>query len=738
MSDNLDPASEDVSFGLLLSEQGASEEALVELLPFAAMSDRDVQFHLGRSFGALGSWPEASVHYERAAQLAPGDADVLAGLGEALYACDRKAEAQTALRAARALNPGDAHVNHLLGLALLDTVHEEEALDCLRDAFEANTDPRAANNYAIILSQLGRQQRAIEVLRQTVEHHPDYARAWDTLGALYVGLGQRSKARAAFEQAIALNPEEPQPYINLANALDPKLNSDSIAECLRQALERCRDDVDLLTEIVRQYRRLDDCETAIAILRRLLDLEPSHQQASSKFLHISLECCDWQDYDGLVADTLARVDADLAGDAPLSYVLFNLFALPVSNELLLRAARHQARCIAERAGAGVLAPFVHRTRHHARIRIGYALPYTRFFSMPLVMCDLVENHDRDRFEVHGYTIDRPQDDAFSQRFCAAFDSIKEVPECSPQTAARAIHDDEIDILIDVTGHTPASCLPILALRPAPVQVHAVGYSLTCGADYVDYLVSDPTFIPEDWAAQCHEALAYLPDIFMPSFPRPESGVAVDRSRYELPEKVVVFANFNDAYKFDPVMFACWMRILARAPDSVLWFGSWTKLATRNLRHAAAAHGIEPERLLFAPVVRHDEHAARLELADIALDNQYHGGGVTGTDALSAGLPLVTVRGATPAARLGATLCAAAGVPELVTDSLAAYEELAVTLARDAGRRRGLRQRLNEARHSSPLFDRARYRRHLEAAYEIMWQRHRDGVAPQTFHVPALP
>ena len=725
------------ALGIRLGREGEHEEALRTLQQVQTSDNPDIRFQMGESLAALGRWPEAVNHFARAVQLRPDDATALTGLGNALFSCGRKLEAVAPLRAARASRPHDATINYLLGTSLIGTAHEDEASQCLEQAYRASGHPRAANNYAAVLARLGRRQDAFFVLDQLLTCHPDYARGWDTLGTVHLQMKQFDAARVALERAIELDPENPEPYVRIVNCLLVREQVDEVFEFLQRALDRGADSVDLLSKVAGQFERLQMPEAAMALHRHVLKIEPDDVLASSRLLHLGLESCDWQHYDDVIGRTLEQVDADIAADRPLSYVLFNLFALPVDNDLILRAARHQARCVSRHVGADNAPPFVHGPRGRDRIRIGYVLPYTHFSSMPLVMCDLVENHDRGRFEVFGYTLEPPLDQDFSRRFRKAFDTIVDVPESSPLSAARRVHEDEIDILIDVTGHTPTSCLPILAFRPAPLQVHAVGYSLTCGADYVDYLVSTPGFIPEDWGAYCHEALAYLPDVFMPSFPKPAASVRVTRNKYDLPDDGVVFVNFNDSYKFDPAMFATWLRILTRVPGSVLWLGNWSSLAVTNLRQEAERQGVAPERIVFAKVVEHEEHAARLELADIALDNQYHGGGVTSTDALSAGLPLLTVHGRTPAARLGTVLCTAAGVPELVTDDLHAYEELAVALATDTTRRHALRKRLRDGRETSALFDRERYREHLEAAYVTMWQRHQNGLPPETFHVPTL-
>lgn len=357
--------------------------------------------------------------------------------------------------------------------------------------------------------------------------------------------------------------------------------------------------------------------------------------------------------------------------------------------------------------------------------------------MPLVMREVALAHDRTEFDVFGYCTQQCNGSPFSRSFRAAFDRFVDVPKSSPHTAAEMIHCDGIDILVDVTGHTPGSCLPIMSLRPAPVQVHAIGYGLTTGADYIDYLITDRNFQPPEWRQYCSEKLVYLPDIFLPAVRQYPSESTLTRSDLGLPENAVVFINFNDPYKFGPSMFSVWMRILKRVPDSVLWLGDWSENATANLRAAAASDGVDPGRLIFAGIVKHDAHVARLTLADLALDNEYHGGGVNTADALSAGAPLITVSGNTPAALLGATLSTAASVTDLIASDLAQYEELAVAVALDKERLTALREKLSNGREHAPLFDLDRHRRHLEEGFKMIWRHYRQGAAPKDITVPAL-
>ena len=311
-------------------------------------------------------------------------------------------------------------------------------------------------------------------------------------------------------------------------------------------------------------------------------------------------------------------------------------------------------------------------------------------------------------------------------------------DCQPLVISpKRLRSDQIDILIDLAGHTRDSGLELFALRPAPVQVHYLGYGATLGADFIDYLVTDPVHTPAELAPYCSESLAYLPDSFMAASPAKISARRFTRADCELPDEAVVFANFNAHYKINPGIFSVWMRLLQRVPESVLWLREGSKIARANLRREAAERRIDPERLIFAGRLDRADHLARHHLADIALDTHYHVGGVTTIDALWTGVPVVTMTGPSHSMRTGASILSAIGLPQLIAVDPSAYEALAYSLAVDSTQRSALRAELMRNRLSEPLFNPQRLARHLETAFKAMWLRHQSGESPTDIHVRPL-
>ena len=322
-----------------------------------------------------------------------------------------------------------------------------------------------------------------------------------------------------------------------------------------------------------------------------------------------------------------------------------------------------------------------------------------------------------------------------QRLARAFDRFLDVSKMPYRQAAELIHADQIDVLVDLTGYTGPTRSMILAHRPAPIQVNYLGYPSTMGADFIDYIIVDRFVVPADQQPFFSEKLVHLPDCYQCNDnKRPIAAHAPLRADFRLPADAFVFCCFNNAYKITPDFFDIWMRLLRAVPGSVLWLLAYNEWAKENLAREAAARGVDPARIVFAPILPVPEHLARLRLADLFLDTLPYNAHTTASDALWAGLPLVTCVGDTFAGRVAGSLLRAVGLPELVTSSLEEYEALALRLARDPTFLAGLRARLANNRLTCPLFDTARFTRNLEEAYCQMHQRWVEGLAPAAFAV----
>jgi predicted O-linked N-acetylglucosamine transferase (SPINDLY family) len=368
--------------------------------------------------------------------------------------------------------------------------------------------------------------------------------------------------------------------------------------------------------------------------------------------------------------------------------------------------------------------------------VAYLSADLRTHPVGILMAGVFEHHDRARFETIAISYGSDDGSDMRSRLSHAFDRFIDVRGKSDSEVASLLRGLEIDIAVDLTGLTASGRPGIFALRPAPVQVNYLGFAGSLGAAHMDYILADKTVIPEQHQQYFTEKIAYLPDSYMPHDSRRAISPATpSRVELGLPETGFVFASFNNSYKFTAAMFDVWMRLLRAVEGSVLWLPSVNPTAVRNLQREAEARGVSPERIVFAPhLPAAEDHLARLRAADLFLDTLPYNAHSTAMDALWAGLPILTVKGESFASRVAASLLIAAGLPDLIVDSLDAYESLALDLARNPAALAAVRERLRRGRDSCALFDTARFTRNLEAALGMMWERTQKGEPPASFSV----
>jgi predicted O-linked N-acetylglucosamine transferase (SPINDLY family) len=377
-------------------------------------------------------------------------------------------------------------------------------------------------------------------------------------------------------------------------------------------------------------------------------------------------------------------------------------------------------------------------RHGDRIRVAYVSGDFRAHPLSQLMPGIFEQHDRSRFEVFGFSTGPDDGSPQRARVAAAFEHFVNVFDRGDDEIAAAIHERGIDIAVDLGGLTSGGRMRAFARRPAPVQVSYLGFPGPSGAPYLDYILADAIVIPPDQAAFYSEKPVWLPDTYYPNDDkRPIAPKQIGRSEAGLPRDGFVFCCFNNAYKLNPATFGAWMRMLLAVPGSVLWLYRSNPAMETNLRREASARGVDPARLVFAANLPPEQHLARHGLADLCLDTGPYNAHTTACDALWTGVPIVTWLGETFPSRVAGSVLHAIGLDELVAPSFAAYEALAIDLARNPVRLSRIRTKLADNRNTTPLFDTRRLTRHIESAYVTMAGRHRRGEPPAAFSVAPI-
>jgi len=657
--------------GVLRAQQGRMAEALEKIDAALVLAPEDAEAHLNRAnvLKSMGRLEEALTGYDKALILKPRWAQGENNRGTVLKALGRFEEALAAYDRALALNPNNPEALNNRGSVLEDLKRPAEALAAYDQALRlAPRFAAAFNNRGSALLALHRFADALSCFERALSLRPGDAEVLNNRGNALLELGRHEEALAAYDQALAVRPDYPEALNNRGNAL--------------QSLKRHE-------EALASFDKAGSPEALAGAAMAALDL------------------CDWARTEKITPEMERRVRA---GEAIPPWTLLGYSE---DEDLQRRCAANviRSRFPALRQALAD-APY-----SHDRIRLAYVSSDVGHHPVTTQIVELIEKHDRSQFEVIGIATNPDDGSPQRRRLVAAFDRFVDAHQQQPASLAAALRELEVDILIDLNGHTKGDHFDVLSHRPAPVQATWLGYAGTTAAPFVDWLIADAVVAPD--AGAFTERLALLPNCFFPSDTSRRIGAAPSRQDAGLPAEGFVFCCFNNSWKLTAPVFARWMSLLRQVPGSVLWLKRTGEKTKANLRAAAESHGIAPDRLIFAAPAALEVHLARHQLADLFLDTAPYGAHATACDALWAGLPVLTRRGTAFASRVASSLLTALELPELITESWDDYEALALDLAHDPARLDVLKQKLAAARSTTPLFDTPRLARDLETFYRAM-------------------
>jgi protein O-GlcNAc transferase len=686
---------------VLVSQRGAEEEA-VALFRRAIAADPDctaADTPLGRVFYGRGDFEIAVICHRRAVRLRPNDADAHADLGRTLHRQSEFAPATASYRRAVALRPEWAEVY---------------------------------SNLADVLRLHGRLEEAQAAGERALALNPDLAEAHNNLANALREQGKPVAAAASYERALALRRDWPEAHNNIANALKEQGRIAEAVEHYQQALALSPDIPEVHCNLGNALAESGRAEAAIAAFARALALKPDYPLALVQRAHLKAELCDWRD-----AEAEGAQVPEIMRRSPGVVSPWNLQGQPSTSSDQLLCAQQWSRRLAATVGP----VFGHHHRAHAspsKIRLGYLSADFRDHPVGYAVAETIERHDRTRFEVIGYSYGPDDGSELRRRFEAGFDRFVDLRALGDSDAATRIRSDRIDILIDLTGYTSQARSRIPAARPAPIQVNCLGFLGTMGADFIDYIIVDRFIAPASQQPFYSEKLVHLAGCWWPAEIEWEVAHQTrSRGAYGLPQDGFVYCCFNTSFKITPPMFEIWARLLRAVPGSVLWLAGAAEAVMKNLRREARQRGLAPERLVFAARDPMADYLGRHRHADLFLDTLPYNATGTAYHALLAGLPVLTCAGETFAGRTAGTMLLAAGLPELVTSSLADYERVALQLACAPDLLAEIRQKLARSHTTSPLFDPERYVRDSEIAFIRMWEIWCAGEPPRPFSLPAF-
>lgn len=632
-------------------------------------------------------------------------------------------EAEAEYRAILANDTQHFDALHNLGLLKLQQQSLAEARQLIERAVTIRPDStEALLNLAVVLLALYEPKEALaasdRALRLT--NHPG---AWATRGNALFLLGRNDEALSSLDEALKIAPNNIEALIYRGTVLSCIDRPDEAVVTFAR-IPVAQNPANLYRRAQLQ-QRLGLYAAAARDFRRLIEISPNALPAWMGLLGCASESCDWPALEEPRRKVLAAIDTGQA--------VYPMEALRYSSnpaQQLKCAMRYAPRAI---QGAEYT---MRKPARPTRLRIAYVSPDFRMHPLAYLIPQLLECHDRARFEIVGVSLGPPDDSDIRARLIQAFDEFYDLKSSPDDAVATSVRNLDIDIAIDLAGYTEHARPAILARRVAPIQASYLGYCGTSGSRFIDYLVADKIAVPPSNQRFFTEQLVYLPDSFMVA----DSNQAISepmpaRRECGLPDEGFVFCSFNRNYKILQPVFDVWMRLLHAIDGSVLWLSANLNRGCDNIQRAAKARGIDPQRIVFAPHVKvRADHFARYGVADLFLDTLPYNAHTTACDALFAGLPVLTAMGSAFPGRVAASMLHAIGLSELVAAGIEEYEALALRLARDPARLAAIRNRLIANRRTKPLFDTDRLSRNIEKAYDQMFEIHCDGEPPRSFGV----
>ncbi len=707
---------------------GRYDDALSSFDAAVAISPDVTQVRLVRAklLADLGRHAEALEGIDALLAVAPNHAEAWLGRSNILFGLKRYEEAMDGCDRALALKPDLVEAWHARGNVFHQLKRYDEALGAYDKALALKPDFFGAwHGRGNVHSELKRNDDALADFNRALAMWPDFAEAWLGRGNVLTAINRPEDAFAAFDRALASNPDLAEAWLGRGNLflLRRQHNEALAAYDAAQALDPSLAGV--WTGRGNIFFELKQFEQAFAAYDKALALKDDLKYVKGDRLHAKLYLSDWTHLDTEVFD--------LVSAARERSVLVNPFSfLSISS-----SASDQFECaksfVADQPSFSPI--WKGEAYSHDRIRVAYLSADFRNHPVAQLVVGIFEQHDKSRLETVALSFSPDDGSELRARINAAFDDFIDVQGMDDAAIANLMRRHEIDIAVDLMGFTRDNRFNILARRAAPIQVNYLGYPGTMGASYIDYIIADPTIIPDGHFPFYSEAVVWLPDSYQANDDKRRIAERRPaRHKCALPETGLVFCCFNNSYKITPDVFDVWMRLLKANENSVLWLLETNSAAAKNLCGEAEKRGVSSQRLIFAPRMSLADHLARCGLADLFLDTLPYNAHTTGSDALWAGVPMLTCLGSAFAGRVGASLLKAVGLDEMITHSLEDYEALALRLARDPSCLASIRNKLARDRNTAPLFDTERMTRHIEAAYTTMWERHRRGEKPQAFAV----
>ena len=739
------------------------EEALISYDKAISIKGDYSEAYYNRAYtlGELKRFEEAVSSYDKAIKISPNFVLAYYNRGNALYELKRFEEAITSHENAIAIEPDFvlAHTNR--GNALYQLKHFEEALVSYDKALSLNSDfAEAYLNRGNTLKELNRKEealvsyyKAINIKSDFAEAHfncgnillelkrfedallsyykaisiqSDHAKALFNCGNIFVQLRRFGEALVNYDKAIKISPNDLEPYINRGVALQELNRYEEALACYDKAISiktnsviahYCR------ASILQLLRRLDE---AFDSYHQAIRYESENSYLIGDLQHLNMLMCNWDQFHEMQNQIIEKVNSGIKVCVPFEFLA--LIDDPLAHKICSQIYIKESYPYDNSLGS------ITKRSRQKKIRIGYYSADFNHHAVSFLTAELFELHNKEQFEIIAFYFGPEAKDELHIRLTQSFDQFIYIRSMSDLEVAKLSRKLQIDIAIDLGGYTKNHRTGIFSYRAAPLQLSYIGYLGTMGVEYFDYLIADTTIIPEGSEHYYSEKILYLPSYQVNDRKRKISEKAFTRQELGLPEEGFVFCCFNNNYKILPTTFDSWMRILNAVEGSVLFLYADNQWAEQNLKKEAIARGVEPKRLVFGKSIAREEYLARYKCCDLFIDTIPYNAGTTASDALWAGLPVLTLQGESFASRVASSILNAIHLPELITSSQEEYEALAIELATNTSKLRLIKEKLINNRLTTPLFDTPLFTKHIEDAYIQIMERYWTDLKPEHIYV----
>ena len=659
----------------------------------------------------------------------PNNIDILNLLGAIAFQNKNYSEAVYTFNKIIQINSNNFQAYYNQGNAYLGLKKFEEALKNYNQAIKIKPDYKQAyNNRGIVLKELKRIKEALENYNQAITIEPNNADLYNNRGTVYLELKQFDKAIEDYNFALTINKNYPEVYFNLGNAFNEFGKSEEAIKSYSQAIKINKNYSEAFFNLGNVLKNLKKIKEAIICYKKVNEINPDFDFLLGTLIHMKSISCDWEFFNQDLKELNTKINKNQKSTPP-----FPTLSLYESIKIQKKVAEIWIR--EKFLNINKLEP-IKKIKKNKKIKIGYFSADYKNHPVSFQLINLLDLHDRSKFEIYGFSFGLEKEDEMKKRISKVFDKFYDVKFKTDFDIAKLSRDLNIDIAVDLTGFTSNSRFGIFVERCAPIQVNFLGYPGTLGSNHHDYIIADKILIPKENQKDYSEKIIYLPNSFLVNDSTKKiSKKSFTREEFGLPKNSFVFCCFNKYYKITPSIFDIWMRLLKKVEGSVLWLTEDNFEGAKNLQKEANQRGVDSNRLIFAKHMPSlADHLVRHKAADLFIDTLPYNAHTTASDALWAGLPVLTRTGESFSSRVAASLLSSIGLPELITKTEKEYETLAIELATNPKRLKQIKKKLEKNKLIKPLFNIKLYTQHIEYAYKKIYKRYNSNTPNENIEI----